>query len=50
MTPEEYFHDHPIIWEEDGSIYMYWCCDWPQYPPTTKIVFSEDDYVTDEDD
>lgn len=51
MTPEQYYHDHPLIFRKDGAIYMFWAFDdLPPNPFKVKIIVSENDYVNDEDD
>ena len=50
MTPEEFFHDHPVIDKRPDGIYMYWT-ELPPYPPKLKIICPppDDDDPPDED-
>lgn len=49
MTPEEFFHDHPVIDEQEDGIYLYWT----EPPPillNNPIHISDQDLYPDEDD
>ena len=52
MTPEEFFHDHPVIDKRPDGIYMYWT-EPPPFPPKLKIICpppDDDDSPEEEDE